>query len=113
MPRSARFRVTQTDKGWMINIPASFSDAGKRERRYFSTREAAKRESARLREQALRFGEAAATIRPSLAEAAEQASRAAEEESPDPKGTSETMAKANEMMKPTMPSTITKATSIT
>lgn len=57
----------------MINIPASFSDAGKRERRYFSTREAAKRESARLREQALRFGEAAATIRPSLAEAAEQA----------------------------------------
>ena len=73
MPKHPSFKVVQTDRGWKVEKPASLSAKGQRERCYFDTRDKAKEHAAKLKEEALAHGANAATIRPSLADAATRA----------------------------------------
>lgn len=75
MPRTARFRYTKTSRGWLVNVTGKHSKSGRREQRYFSTREKAKEFAARLREQAEEHGKAASLISPLLAEEAHAAAK--------------------------------------
>jgi len=59
----------------MVNAPASITLSGRRERSYFTTRDAAKAHAASLREKFLEHGGNAQTITPTLAEAATTAER--------------------------------------
>ena len=70
MPRHARFRPTRCRAGWRINIPASISATGRRERYFFQSRNAARDEAARLRKQYEESGAAAEPVSPSLADTA-------------------------------------------
>jgi site-specific recombinase XerD len=69
MPRTPKFKWSHDPKrGWKVNIPASVSASGKRERSYFPTRDKAK---AFAEEQAGKYrehGSAASVIRPAVAE---------------------------------------------
>lgn len=73
MPRTARFKYTQTERGWLVNVTAKHSASGKREQRYFPTREKAKEFAAELREKAEKHGKGASSIAPRLAEEATKA----------------------------------------
>jgi site-specific recombinase XerD len=75
MARRPAFKVTKTPDGWRVNVPASVAESGKRERHFHKTRDAAIAHASRLREQFQKHGEAAAIIRPSLAEAAVNAEK--------------------------------------
>ena len=70
MARRPSFKITKTPDGWRLNVPASLAESGKRERHFHQTRDAANAHASRLREQFQKHGEAAAVIRPALAEAA-------------------------------------------
>jgi integrase/recombinase XerD len=71
MPKPARFRPTKTATGtWRLNIPAAFSESGRRERFFFPTREKAAAAAAALKEKREIFGTQATAISPSIAEAA-------------------------------------------
>jgi len=70
MPRRAKFEITETDKGYKVDIPASLSTTGKRERHFFATKTAAKSHANQLKKQLAEIGSNASTIKPSLAEAA-------------------------------------------
>lgn len=70
MPRTPKFNHKKTAAGWQVNVPASVSETGKRERHYFDTRDKAKEHTQALREKFLEHGGQAAAIKPSLAEAA-------------------------------------------
>jgi site-specific recombinase XerD len=69
MPRTPKFKWSHDPKrGWKVNIPASVSASGKRERSYFPTRDKAK---AFAEDQAGKYrehGSAASVIRPAIAE---------------------------------------------
>lgn len=56
-----------------MNVPASLSESGRRERHFHKTRDLAKDHAARLREKTRDHGSAAGVIRPSLAEDATKA----------------------------------------
>lgn len=73
MPRPARFKYTRTKRGWLVNVTAKHSASGKREQRYFPTREKAKEYAAELREKAEKHGKASSSIAPRLAEEATKA----------------------------------------
>lgn len=68
MGRTARFRVTDTDKGWLVNVPASTSDTGKRVQRYFPTRAKADEFAKGLKSNYKEYGEQARTLSPGLSE---------------------------------------------
>lgn len=68
MPRIPRFDYKKSHQGWVVNVPASLSDTGRRRRRYFSTRDKAKAECRRLRELWTARETSVADIRHSLAE---------------------------------------------
>lgn len=68
MARKASFKVTNTRRGWKVEIPASFSPNGERTRSFFKTRDEAKEAASRFRSQQEAHGSAAALIRPALAE---------------------------------------------
>lgn len=68
MARRAKFGVTKTDRGWLVNVPASLSDTGKRSQRFFSTRENATAFAKGLRGNTKEFGEQARTLSPGIAE---------------------------------------------
>jgi site-specific recombinase XerD len=70
MARAPKFEYRNTPDGWQVNVPATLSESGKRERHFFKTRDAAKDHAQKLREKFLEHGGNAAAIRPSLAEAA-------------------------------------------
>jgi integrase len=70
MPRRPKFKATNSSKGWLVNLPASLSASGRRERHYFKTREKAKVKAAELRGDYHDHGTQAAAISASLAEAA-------------------------------------------
>lgn len=70
MPRQPKFRVFNTTDGWCVNVPASLSESGKRERHFHKTRDKAQEHATQLREKFEKHGKAAAIIKPSLAEAA-------------------------------------------
>lgn len=70
MARHPKFKVAETPSGWMLNVPASLADSGKRERHFFRTKQLATDHAAGLRERVKLHGQAATAIKPSLAEAA-------------------------------------------
>lgn len=73
MPRTPKFQYRKTPDGWLVNVPASVSESGKRERHYHKTRDLAKDHATKLREKFLEHGSAASAIRPSMAEDATRA----------------------------------------
>lgn len=68
MPKNPRFDYRKTLKGWLVNIPGSVSDTGRKRRRYFKTRDEAKDECQRLREVFQARRDKSIDIRPHLAE---------------------------------------------
>ena len=68
MPRTPKFKYTKNAAGWMVNIPATLTASGKRERHFYKTRDEAAAAAQGLREKFLEHGSNAAAIRPSLAE---------------------------------------------
>ena len=75
MPRTPKFQIRKTPDGWLVNVPASVSESGKRERHYHKTRDLAKDHASRLRDKFLEHGSAASAIRPSMAEDATRAAK--------------------------------------
>lgn len=73
MPRAPKFQIRKTASGWMINVPATLSGTGKRERHFHKTRDEAKDHASSLREKYAAHGAGAAAIRPALAEDAARA----------------------------------------
>lgn len=70
MARIPRFKVTKTSRGWCVNLPATLSDSGRRERLYHVSKEKALETAAGFREKHRQHGERATLIGPSLAEEA-------------------------------------------
>ena len=71
MARIPRFTVRKSiSKGWFVEVPASVSDNGKRQRHFHKTRDAADAAAKVLREKHREHGAGAVIIKPSLAEAA-------------------------------------------
>ncbi len=64
------FKVRNTPKGWLLHVPASLSDTGKLQRRYFRTRDAAAEEASRIRGEYRANGEAASVLPPRVADEA-------------------------------------------
>ena len=76
MARIARFTPKKTPLGtWRLNIPAKFSETGRRERHFFATKEKALAAAATLKEQREVFGINTVAIAPSVAEQATAALR--------------------------------------
>jgi integrase len=73
MPRTPKFQFRKTASGWMVNVPATLSESGKRERHFHKTRDEAKEHASSLREKYASHGAGAAAIRPALAEDAARA----------------------------------------
>lgn len=70
MPKITKFKPKQTAKGWCINVPAKFTETGKRERCYYKTRGAAEEASSGFKDKKEKHGESAKSISPTLAEQA-------------------------------------------
>ena len=75
MPKRPKFEIKETAKGWRLNVPASISSDGKRQRLYYKTRTAARKKRSELSAEYHEHGSNAATITPMLAEAATTASQ--------------------------------------
>ncbi len=75
MPKRVSFQpIYDPEKdAWKIDVPARFSDTGKRCRRFFETQEKAKTYGEQLKNQTRRFGEAGTLLPPAQAEEALQA----------------------------------------
>ncbi|MCW1886199.1 hypothetical protein OKA04_15785 [Luteolibacter flavescens] len=78
MPRTPSFKVRDTPKGWLLHIPASLSDTGKLQRRYFSTRDLATAEAKKVRNDYRAHGEQASVLPPRVADDAVAALRVLE-----------------------------------
>jgi integrase/recombinase XerD len=70
MSKPTRFTPYHTTSGWCINVPAKFSDSGKRERFFYRTQALALAAAADLKSKRDKFGEQTRAISPSLAEQA-------------------------------------------
>jgi integrase len=71
MAKRAKFTVKETtDKGWCINVPAHYSESGKRERHYYRTRTLAEEAQKKLKVKRDNHGTQAKAIPPTLAEQA-------------------------------------------
>ena len=68
MAKPVRFTPKQTPHGWRLNIPAKYSESGKRERHFYPTRDKALEAAAPLKKTVAGYGEMARAISPSLAE---------------------------------------------
>lgn len=75
MGRTARFQVKNTAKGWRVNVPASVSETGSRQQRYFKTRAEAAEFSKNLKSGTKEFGERVRTLSPGDMEDAAEAIR--------------------------------------
>lgn len=73
MARKPGFKVTNTNRGWKVEVPAQYSSSEKRERTYFPTRDAANKFAVKQRESVKSHGENALAIKPSLADEATRA----------------------------------------
>ena len=73
MPRSPSFDYRKTPKGWLVEVPPPLSDSGRRERRYFGSRDKAKNEAQSLKERYRQHGEEAAVLPPRVADDATKA----------------------------------------
>lgn len=70
VPRTPKFQVRNTSRGWLLHVPASISDTGKLQRRYFKTREAALAEASTFRNDYKAHGEKATALPPRIADQA-------------------------------------------
>lgn len=68
VPRTPSFKVKNTPKGWLLHVPASLSDTGKLQRRYFRTRDEATEEAAKIRGEYRAHGEKASVLPPRVAD---------------------------------------------
>jgi integrase len=68
MSREPSFAYTDTKKGWLVHIPASLSDTGKLSRRYFDTRDGAKKFAKKLRDGYKADGKKASVLPPRMAD---------------------------------------------
>ena len=68
MPRTPKFKYTKTASGWMVNIPATLTASGKRERHFHKTRDLAAAHAQELRARFFDHGSNAAAITPAMAE---------------------------------------------
>lgn len=66
MARIAKIKVQDTEKGWLVNVPASCSNDGTRQRRYFKTRELATAFASTLRDKIKDHGVQSVTLPASL-----------------------------------------------
>ena len=74
MARITSLKPTQNDEGnWRLNVPASISASGKRQRLYFKTKKAAEIESERIKSMANLWGSSGRKIKASVAEDAARA----------------------------------------
>lgn len=62
MARPAKIKVQNTEKGWLVNIPATYSETGARARRFFKTRELATEFAGTLRENVKDHGMKSVTL---------------------------------------------------
>jgi integrase len=74
MARIPRFKVVDTPRGWCVNLPASMSPSGRRERHYHKTKEKALATAKKFREESREHGAQAVAIGPALADEALQCS---------------------------------------
>lgn len=70
VPRTPKFQVRSTPRGWLLHVPASISDTGKLQRRYFKTRDAALAEASTFRNDYKSHGEKATALPPRIADQA-------------------------------------------
>lgn len=61
------FKVRNTPKGWLLNVPKGLSDTGVKQRRYFRTRELANEAAQELRKSFRDHGEKASVLPPRVA----------------------------------------------
>lgn len=70
MPRRPKLEIAETPKGWKVDVPATLSASGKRERFFYPDEKAAKKHAASLRKTYHERGTQAGIISPSLADEA-------------------------------------------
>lgn len=75
MPRRPKIEITETNKGHKVDVPASLSASGKRERYYYADEKAAKKHAAGVRNAYHERGTKAGIIDPALASAAMEAKK--------------------------------------
>lgn len=68
MARHTKFTPTQTPEGWRLNVPAKYTETGKRERHFYRTQREALAAAKLLKQSAAEFGHKSQSIKPSLAE---------------------------------------------
>jgi len=68
MARRTQFKPVETPHGWRLNVPAKYTETGKRERHYHKTQKEALAAAKDLKKSAAEFGHRAQAIRPGLAE---------------------------------------------
>lgn len=73
MPKNPSLIPQKTNAGWLLNVPASISETGKRKRLRFETRKQAELEAARISAQANLWGQNATKISASLSDQAARA----------------------------------------
>ncbi len=73
MPRRPGLQITSTDKGYKVDVPASLSASGKRERYFYADEKAANKHASGIRKAYHERGTKAGTIAPSLADEAGKA----------------------------------------
>lgn len=73
MAKHPKFNIIKTPSGWMVSVPGSMTASGNRERHFHKTKGKAEVHAQDLRARYRQHGEAAAAIRPALAEDATQA----------------------------------------
>ena len=62
--------MRNTPRGWLLHVPASISDTGKLQRRYFKTRDAALAEASTFRNDYKLYGEKATALPARIADQA-------------------------------------------
>ncbi|MCE2960852.1 MAG: tyrosine-type recombinase/integrase [Akkermansiaceae bacterium] len=75
MPRQTQLAVTEDKKRgrFKVDVPASISESGKRERHFFKNITAAKAHALKLKKEVKEVGQGATIIKPALAESAQRA----------------------------------------
>jgi site-specific recombinase XerD len=73
MARRTKFEPVKTPNGWRLNVPAKYTESGKRERHFFDTQKKAAAAAKDFKKAAEEFGHRSQAITPSLAEAATEA----------------------------------------
>ena len=68
MPKAPSFRVSNTKSGWRVNVPASISDTGKDQRRFFPSRQKASDFASDLRKNHGNHGRGFSVLPPRVAD---------------------------------------------